>query len=65
MSPKKVGIVTGAALAGAGALCARHMKSQLHEASAKGCPCKPGDAADEDEQRRERAGSPQEVRDAA
>jgi hypothetical protein len=41
MSPKKVGIVAGAALAGAAALCARHMRSQLKESPAKGCPCMP------------------------
>ena len=58
MSPKTLGIVTGAALAGAGALCARHMKS------AKACPCKRGTADGEREQGRERPCSPQEVRDA-
>ena len=65
MSPKKVGIVTGAALAGAAALCARHMKSQLQVSPAKGCPCMPDKAADEHEQQRERGCSPREVRDAA
>ena len=65
MSPKTLGIVTGAALAGAGALCARHMRSQLQETSVNGCPCKAGKADGEDEQRRERACSAQEVRDAA
>ena len=65
MSPKKVVIMTGATLAGAGALCARHMHSKLEENPAKGCPCMPGNAPDNDEQPRERACSPQEVRDEA
>ena len=65
MSPKKVGIVAGAALAGAGALCARQMRSQFKESPAKGCPCMPGRAADEDKQQRERGWSPKEVRHAA
>ena len=65
MSPNKVGIVTVSALAGAAALCARHMKSQLLVSPAKGCPCMPDKAADEHEQQRERGCSPHEVRHAA
>ena len=65
MSLKKMGVVT-VALAGAGALCARHMKAQLHESGAKACPCMPGTTADEGgEQQREHGCSQQEVRDAA
>ena len=41
MSPKKVGVVAGAALAGVAALCARHMKSQAQHGPANGCPCMP------------------------
>ena len=64
MSLKKIGAVT-VALAGAAALCAHHMKSQLHEGDAKGCPCMSGTAADEAEQQPEHGCSQQEVRDAA
>lgn len=65
MSPKKMGIVTGVALAGAGALCARHIRSQPQASPANGCPCTPGKAADGHDQQGEHACSPQEVRDAA
>ena len=62
MDAKKMGIVTGAALAGA--LLARSLPSKLHEHCAAGCPCMPAQAP-EDEEPRDRACSPQAVRHAA
>lgn len=58
MSPKKMGIFTGAALAGAGALCTRHMHSAAPAQAAKGGPCKPGSSSEQEAQPRTQACSP-------
>lgn len=58
MSPRKIGIFTGAALAGAGALCARHMHAATPTPSMKGCPCKPGSSSEQEAQPRKHACSP-------
>ena len=58
MGPKMMGIFTGAALAGAGALCARHMHSAAPTQAAKGCPCKPGSSSEQEAQPRTHPCSP-------
>ena len=58
MSPRKMGIVTGAALAGAGALCARHMHSATPRPAMKACPCKPGSSSGQEDRPRKHTCTP-------